>query len=255
MRYLIVVPLLVAFIASPAQAVGGDIAPGDFMGNCTLAFTLDGANGDVYMLTANHCVTKGQAVYHYGGITGPIWQEDGSTWIGLGKALDRTHLGTVVEVGGYGASGHYADDWALIKVRDAVEHRVVGQLRGAPAAWPTGVSGHNEAIHGDPLYHTGWGQSYQQSEILRETRFGLLLYQDPTVYGGYSPTFFGDSGGPVTDVRTGKAVGLVTGIGADRLGFSLPGDLYTGVNHYGASVEGVLAALADRGYDLTLRTA
>jgi hypothetical protein len=62
---------------------------------------------------------------------------------------------------------------------------------------------------GDPVQFSGWGQPWLTPD-LREQRTGTVVtYAEPR-YAVRGPIFFGDSGGPVVDVTSGRALGIVS---------------------------------------------
>ena len=219
---LAVIALAILF---PVPAHAASIQPGDAMSSgdagCTLGFVVDGRQGQTYFLTAAHCVKVPAQV-----------QLDDGTILG----------GSVAEGSSLDEPSDPADDWALIRVRDELVSSVSGLVRGH-AGTPTGVALAGETAFGDVIEHSGWGIPFFFTNVTREQRYGVLVQQTAGTWASVGPDSYGDSGGPVVHVATGKAVGLVA-------------QLCLGTcTSIGPSVEGILARTAEAGYHLTLRRA
>jgi Trypsin-like peptidase domain len=159
---------------------------------CTAGFVFDGVEaqaGHVYLSTAAHCVeSKGQAVLD----------------------ADGAAIGTVVALGAAGndeADDHR--DWALVEVPTAAVSRIDPSLVGHPEMPRGGAADAAHVLVGDPVQFSGWGQPWLTAS-LREQRTGTVMaYAEPR-YSVRGPIFFGDSGGPVVDIASGRALGIVS---------------------------------------------
>lgn len=201
-----IIPLDVSGILQPGAQVETDV------GICTLNFVFKDAQS-TYLGTAGHCAEG----------TGDRVATDG-----VGR------WGTIVlDMDG-------ATDFALIKVDAARVPLVRADVRN----WggPTGVASPADAAAGDVLALYGYGVA---SDVRDETRAkqGILLSYTADQYAADTWAVFGDSGGPILDKATGKAVGIVSQ-------FNLP--VSTDV---GPTVQHILAQLAARGYNVQLQTA
>lgn len=220
--------------AAPAAQAAEVIQPGSSIvaggSFCTLNWIYDGTGsqaGNVFGGTAAHCVTGvGQVVY---GATGS-----------LGSQLTR--IGTVAYVSG-------ALDSALILV-DPVRHADVDpSLKGHPEI-PTGVSTTATARLGDLIQFSGNGIGFHLTQQTRESRVGVLAYNDGTQHYVDGPVTNGDSGGPVADVTDGnKALGIV-----NTLGVAVNSAFGAAVGEGGVSLEALFADAAANGFPVALRT-
>jgi hypothetical protein len=196
MRRPLVVLGAVLAIAPGAARAAVPIQPGMLITagstQCTAGFVFDGAGaqaGTAYLATAAHCVQqKGQAVL----------DADGST------------IGTVAALG---APGNDATDdhrdWALIEVPATALARIDPSLVGHPDLPHGGAADVAHVAVGDAVQFSGWGQPWVTSD-LREQRTGTVVtYAEPR-YAVRGPIFFGDSGGPVVDIPSGRALGIVS---------------------------------------------
>lgn len=191
--------LLVAAVPTGAQA-GSIIQPGDFItiGNagCTLNFVFDGPHDEVYVGSAAHCGETGQSVSTSG----------------------SNNFGTVV----YDDDGGI--DFMLIRVKKAFRDQVRPQVKGHPE-WPTGVASHGETAIGDLLGMSGNGIGFGFTSVTREERVGPLVTDGRSEYCAGTPATFGDSGGPIVHIPTGKALGVVSRISPFECAGSLTGPM------------------------------
>jgi hypothetical protein len=89
---------------------------------------------------------------------------------------------------------------------------------------------------------SGYGLGFSLLAPTREQRRGVLSGDDSELYIAVAPLIFGDSGGPVAHVTTGRALGLVS-------------RLCIGVcTAEGPTIQGVVAKAASRGFGVSLRT-
>ena len=237
--------LLGGLLLAPASADPAPpayVQPGERVtspsGQCTLNFVFDGVGddaGNVYVGTAAHCVG------------------------GVGEAmsiLGASGFGTVVYAGDpdwdVTAGADVPTDFALILVAPAHHAIVRADVKGIAGA-PSGHTTAQETSTGDALQVSGYGLGFSAVGPTRERRAGLLLEDHARGYQAYLPTIFGDSGGPVVDLKTGKALGTISGIQAACCWF--PEVTYNGAYDYGPTVEGILGDLAAAGFDVALRTA
>ena len=218
--------------AAPAARAAEVIQPGSSitMGGsfCTLNWIYDGTGtqaGNVYGGTAAHCVSGvGQVVFNATG--------------SLGSATTR--IGTVAYVSS-------ALDSALILVDEAREGDVVAALKGHPNI-PTGVST-NSAL-GDLIQFSGNGVGFHATQQTRESRVGVLAYDDGTQHYVDGPVSNGDSGGPVADITDGNtALGIV-----NTLGVAASSAFGAAVGEGGVSLPALFADAAANGFPIALRT-
>lgn len=203
------------------------IQPGDYIESsgigCTLGFVADGKHpvtGDAatYVMTAAHCVEK---------VGKPV------------SDLSRRVFGDVVARGN---PDEAEEDWALILVRPSSERLVKPEVRGI-AKSPNGVATWDETAPFDTLRISGYGIPWFPSEDLRETRYGVLSFQDKEVYEAVAMDTNGDSGGPIVHEPSGQALGLVS-----RLCIG-------SCTSAGPTVQGIVAKAAKKGFDIELRLA
>ncbi len=221
-RALAAVALL--FLASPALLPAdatNPIQPGDQInGVCTLAFIFDGVGpraGKVYGLTAAHCVNRvGQSV----------------------STAGHANFGTVAY---HGNPNSNPWDFALIEIKSAHHSNVVASMRGHPE-YPTGYTTWTETAVGDPLQFSGFGFAFSFTGPTREQRVGVLTRDNANTFHLAGPMDFGDSGGPIAHMPTGKALGIESRVGA-------PWGTDTG-----PTIEGILAKADSVGFPIQLRT-
>ncbi len=212
--------LLVGPGALPADA-NNPIQPGDQInGICTLAFIFDGqgpVSGKVYGLTAAHCVNR------------------------VGQSMStQGHSGFGV-VAYKGNDDRSATDFALIEIHPNVHDHVVASVRGH-AQYPTGSTVSTETQAGDLLQFSGYGSSFSFTGPTREERQGTLTRDTASVFYLVGPMDFGDSGGPIVHIETGKALGIESRVGAP---FG---------SDEGPTIEGILNKAAAAGFPLQIRT-
>lgn len=211
-------------LVAPARADAASIQPGDFMSSggksCTLGFVAT-SGADTFFLTAAHCVEPNAPV----------------------ELADRTILGDAVAEGDATTEiPATSADWALVRVRPHLVANVVGAVRGT-AGTPSGVALEGETGLGDLIKHSGYGLGFDMIDVTREQRYGVLVDQSDGEWASIGSDIFGDSGGPVIHVASGRALGLVS-----RLCIGTCTSL-------GPTIEGIFQQAADAGYQLTLRTA
>lgn len=218
---LAVAGLVSAALAVPAGASAATtLQPGAKIltsaGSCTLNFEYtDGTS--TYLGTAAHCANKTLEV-----VTDAAKVPFGKVWL-RGNPNDP------------------AADYAFIKVDPGALSRVSPAVKGAPQ-YPTGVSTAAQTNALDILRFSGFGIGFDLTALTQERRIGTLVTDNAETYQAIAPVLFGDSGGPVIQARTGKALGIVS-------------RLCIGVcTTEGPTVEGVLAKAAARGLKLTLVT-
>lgn len=202
----------------PARAADAPIQPGAIVytprGQCTLNFVFRDARGTRYIGTAGHCVR---------GVGDRV--RDGS----------RVEFGTVV----FSSNGR-VHDYALIRI-DAARH---ADVNPALRQWggPTGVHDDRDAFLGDPVLQHGYGIVYGSNPATRG-RAGVLWDIGQYDYVVEGAALFGDSGGPVLDQKTGRALGIANWI-------NVPPWLMGG-----ATIEGFMERAAGAGFALTIETA
>ena len=215
-----------AFLAPSAGAAGELIQPGAYSQSgssaCTLNFVYDGVAGTAtagrtFVGTAAHCVSA---------VGDDVAFRNGEAF------------GDVAVIGDENAT---APDWALIEVRPEYLSRVSPAVKGH-SSYPTGVTSPQDTALGDLVQVSGFGTGYDATTFTQESRVGVMNYDDEEIYDLVGPVHFGDSGGPIVHIATGKALGIVS-------------RLCVGVcTEEGATVEGLLAKAAAAGFPVTLRT-
>jgi hypothetical protein len=218
--------VIVASLALAPSAVAQDvIRPGDLhetdQGGCTLGFVFDGTGalaGRVFISTAAHCVQ---------GASEQVRLEGGEL------------LGEVALVGDQEAT---ADDYALIAVRPELVSRVAAGMRGNETYPRGGYTTPAETDTADVVQLAGHGVGFDLTPVTREQRRGVLTADDEGTHQVLATLIFGDSGGPVTHLPTGKALGTVS-----RLCIGL-------CQSEGPTVQGIVAKAAARGFAVRLRT-
>jgi hypothetical protein len=220
--------------ASTAQAAHteGPLQPGDYhetdVGGCTLGFLFQ-HDGLPHFSTAAHCVLDDEG---NGGVGAAV------------RDIDGHPIGSVAYVAdppGPDAGPDVTEwDFAFVKVDSG--RSVSPNMRGH-ATYPTGTTSATETRTGDRLQFSGWGIGFDLTAPTRERRFGFLSGDDSELWFGVAPDIFGDSGGPVAHVPTGKALGLVS-----RL-------CVGGCTSEGPSVQGMAAKAAAQGFPVALRHA
>lgn len=218
--------LVTAFVTSAAPAAAQDpIQPGDYMESggsaCTLNFVYDGTGGlagKVYLGTAAHCVSK----------------------VGDDVALeDGTVFGDVAMIGNEDTT---VDDYAFVEVRSAYVGRVSPAVKGHPTLPRGGYTTYTETRTGDQIQQSGYGIGASITNVTREQRRSVLVFDDAE-YGGIAGfSIFGDSGGPYVHLPTGKAFGIVSRACIDIC------------QEEGPTLEGLLAKATARGFTVRLRT-
>lgn len=199
---------LLALSAAPAVAASGTtgprpafggldspIRPGSSLGGyCTFNFVFydsvlaEDEEPVAYIGTAGHCTeVLGERV----------------TLRGTGE------IGTVVYDSDLVRSGV---DFSLIRIDDRLVGRTNPQMRGFVG--PTGSVTVADLTRGDVVDLYGYGLVFGRSEVTR-SRQGVLVDWDEDEYVVDMPAVNGDSGSPLLQDRTGKALGVVS-----RYGFS-----------------------------------
>jgi hypothetical protein len=236
----IVTAAVALLAAGPAGA--HVIAPGALAAfqndQCTLNFVFDGTGpmaGRVFIGTAAHCTAgePGEQVLMGGDSVKP------------GEVIGR-----VAVVGPFDpqstAQDETADDWALIEIASGHRAEVDPAMLGH-ADFPSRVTGADEMSEGDVLQYSGYGTATQATATTREQRQGEWTGGDARLYGALAPHVTpGDSGGPVVDVKTGGAVGLVSGI---------LGACPSTCNTQGPTITGLVEGAAAQGFPVQLRAA
>ena len=172
-------------------------------------------------MIAGHCYVRGgeRVAYH----------SDGP----LGAAVS---FGTVV-FNAYTNTSDPTRDCALIAIDESQYPHVDPSMLG----WggPTGYTTSSETAQGDVVLHYGNGVVVGTLEPTR-ARAGSLLSDDEMTWSAVGVAAPWDSGSPVLDAKTGKALGILNNIA-------------NGIN--GTTTERCLSLAAKAGYDLTIQTA
>lgn len=227
----------------PAMAHAYEIAPGSFAtfptAACTLNFVFDGAGDDagrVFIGTAAHCAS------------GPVPGDE----VRMGTDIVSTGdvIGHVVAMGDYetGEGNPVIDeDWALVEIVPRFERDVDPAVRGH-SGFPTRVTATSEMRPGDVLQLSGHGTGFQLTPETRERRQGEWLGGEDVNYDAFAPLVnWGDSGGPIVDVKTGGALGIVS----SRATWPCE----TGCTLEGPTITQLIRGAAARGLTVQLRAA
>ncbi len=197
------------------------IQPGDLVntsaGQCTLNWVFDGTGsnaGKVYFGIAAHCGEPGNTA----------------------SSPPMSNFGTLV----YDDDGFR--DFALIEVSSSWVAHVSPAMRGWPQ-YPTGVTTWTETAIGDLIQHSGHGLGFGVHSVTQQKRVGVLQSDNANTYCSNSPVDWGDSGGPLAHVKTGKALGFVS-----HLAPECPSWLA------GGTIEGAISSATAAGFPIVLRT-
>jgi hypothetical protein len=216
--------VIIALSAGPASA-GGILQPGAYHetdeGGCTLNFLFDGTGsllGKVYFATAAHCA---------GGVGDQVRDIDGDVF------------GTVAFIGDADVT---ETDYAFIQVLSSAVSRTSPRVAGHPG-YPTGYTTASQTMTGDRIQFSGYGLGFDLTGPTRQSRFGVLTFDDDEIWGVAGPMNFGDSGGPLVHIPTGRALGIESrvclGVCTDE----------------GPTIQGVLAKASAAGFTVALRPA
>ncbi|HVE99437.1 MAG TPA: trypsin-like serine protease [Mycobacteriales bacterium] len=213
-----------AAASTQAQAAGELIQPGVYsessVGGCTFNFVYDGVGaqaGKTYIGTAAHCVAEvGDQVT-----------------LGSGELV-----GTVAHLGDENST---ALDYAFVEVRSELLSRVRAAVKGYPS-YPKGMTSPQDTALGDTIQLSGYGVGYGATALTQEKRIAVMGYDDAAIHDVAGPIHFGDSGGPLVHAKSGKALGIVS-----RLCFGV-------CSEEGPTVAGLIAAAAENGFTVQLRT-
>lgn len=223
---LIVAALVGTSLLATGPEAGATIQPGDALEACTLGWLYDGRDGTAYFSTASHCFDGAQ---------------DDKASLAGGERLGVVRA--------RGDSAEAATDIALIAVDAALRPRTLGTMRGHPAI-PSAAVGPAPLDIGSALQFSGHGDGVHLTAETRERRQGRITAGSTAMFWrGIAPIVFGDSGGPVAETGTGRALGLVKGA---QFSFR-PDD--PGGGNVGPTVEATLALARRHGLALTLRLA
>ena len=217
----IVAATVVALVCAPAAGAQQLIQPGAYhetsVGACTLGFVFSGPSGQALLGTAAHCVDR---------VGETVRDIDGVAW---GK------------VAFIGDEDDTARDFAFITVDSEDLGRVRNGVKGHPQ-YPTGFTRSSETALGDVIQQSGYGIGFDLTAPTREQRKAALTFDDASIWGIAGLMNFGDSGGPLIHIRTGKALGIESriciGVCTDE----------------GPTVEGIIGQAAASRFPVTLRT-
>ncbi|MBI4261667.1 MAG: DUF11 domain-containing protein, partial [Actinobacteria bacterium] len=204
------------------------IQPGALLGDqasgfCTMGFLLrDGDTGQLLMSTAAHCTEEVGERMHA--------EDQEETF-----RMQPDGFGTVV----FRTDGL---DFALIEVDPGREADVSAAVRHWTG--PNGVALAGQTAVGDEVMYYGYGFTFDLTPELRPRR-GVLTNHNETEYQSNSAGMFGDSGAAVLH-ESGAALGLISRFNILEDGVSI--DL-------GPTVQGILAFLAQQGWNVELVTA
>jgi len=220
-RFIIATMVVGAILVGPANSRAADtlIQPGaevnSSVGQCTLNYVFR-SGSTLFVGTAGHCSEK----------VGDVMSDENG--IRIGVVVFRIFSGD--------------DDFTLIQIDQAR----YGEVNPAVRHWggPTGSTVSTETNTGDVLLLSGYGLGFSVTDLTR-SRPGILAADSATSYVSEVPAIFGDSGGPVIEESTGKALGLVSGIGV-----TIPPSTLLG-----PTIEGTLKTLAAHGWGVQLAIA
>lgn len=217
--------VLAVLLLAPATATVNTIQPGDAMsssiGGCTLNFVFDGVGalaGKVYLGTAAHCVSR------------------------VGEEIDSAPYANFGTVAIIGSASWARSDWAFIEVKPDFHRYVKAAVKGHPDM-PTGIVTAAETLPGDPIQLSGYGMVFGSTTPTQEQRVGALTLYEPDRVQIVAPVVFGDSGGPIVHIPTGKAISLnsrLCGGGA--------------CTEIGPAYDNIMTQLAAKGFTIELRT-
>jgi len=180
----------------PRPAFGGlnsPIRPGSSLGGyCTFNFVFydavldQGQAPTAYIGTAGHCTDK----------------------LGERVSLPGTgQIGTVVYDSDLVRS---RVDFSLVRIDDHLVGRTNPQMRGFVG--PTGAATPSDLAVGDVVDVHGYGLVLGQNDVTR-SRQGVLMTWNADEYVINMPAVNGDSGSPILQDRSGKALGIVSRYG------------------------------------------
>lgn len=225
MRAAAIMITALVLLVGPATATIGTIQPGDVMtsstGGCTLNFVFDGVGaleGNVYIGTAAHCVSAvGQSI----------------------SSSPYQDFGTVAIIG---SADRARSDWAFILVKAEFEQYVRAAVKGHPE-FPTGIATMADTLPGHPIQLSGYGMVFGSTTPTQEQRVGVLTIHEVDRVQIAAPVIFGDSGGPIVHIPSGKALSLnsrLCAVGA--------------CTEIGPAYDNVMLQAAARGFTVELRT-
>ena len=170
-------------------------------GRCTANFLFRGSDGARYIGTAGHCTLEGDGNIVYPRGKGP----------GV-KDAEGSVFGEVA----YAALGPDSD-FALIRLKDGVKASGAMCFFGGPSGWydehsadPVILSYYGNGLGVGNLSAINQPVLPARSALAPDTRDPKLIYADGVAN-------FGDSGAGVIEESTGRAVGVLVGIGAEGL--------------------------------------
>jgi hypothetical protein len=198
--------LATALVPASAAAQTEPISPGSQAlfpnAGCTLNFIFDGtgpAAGRVFAGVAAHCSEAVGDEVRMGDGTDPQAQLIGRVAV-RGAYNPPPGAGYVV----------VEEDWSLVEILPHAHGRVAPEMVGHPG-FPTGVADPTRMASGDVLQFSGWGTATQATAETRERRQGQWMGGDEIKYDALAPLANpGDSGGPIVDVKSGGALGVVS---------------------------------------------
>lgn len=190
-------PLMPVMLAT-AQDIPDGIRPGSWLIEpkaCTLAHIAEDGQGDLYALTAGHCVDTDAPDDQDVGRTAKIVTDagpSGHTELAIGEVVAFENQGV-------------GDDYALIAIDDAVRGRVDASMVG----WQ-GPSGVAEAPQATTVHHYGFGSGGTWAHDATRCRSGATIgFWGETSYAFFGLIAFGDSGSP-SQTGSGAALGINT---------------------------------------------
>lgn len=186
---------LVPVMLRTATDVPDEIRPGSWIvepAPCTLAHVVADGSGDLYALTAGHCVDPGGVGSAVVMVTeaGPT----GDAQIEIGEVVSSRNAGP-------------GEDFALVAIHDDLEHRVNPNMVGWQG--PTGLATESQA---GTVHHYGFGSAATWAHHTTRCRTGATLGAwSSTTYNFQGVVAFGDSGSPA-QTADGEALGINTHI-------------------------------------------
>lgn len=230
MRRILLLASLVAGTLGLANAPGASAAapapiqPGMQIiigsAGCTANFVYNGIGvnaGRTFIGTAAHCANK----------VGDDVRDSARHVFG-----DVAYIGNAEET---------AEDFAFIEVRPEDVRRVSAAVKGHAA--PTGYTKASDVDLGDTAQFSGFGMGFDLTATTRESRTGVVTGIDSAIYSVVGPIIYGDSGGPVVHIPTGKALGIVSRLCVGAC------------TEEGPTVEGILDEARADGFPVSLRKA
>jgi hypothetical protein len=187
-----------------ASAMEAQIRPGSAAPGCTFDWVfVDPVEGAYFIGIAAHCTDNPDADDRVDGTGTRTGNAGGKEW---GTVVFDSDNQTLHDMG-----VEERVDFALIRLDEGANLQANPQALGYDA--PVGFIDCSETSPGDVIGWHGYGMVFGEADATRK-REGALATCDGSDYGAYTAAIFGDSGSAVTHVASGKALGIVSRLGA-----------------------------------------